>query len=280
MQSQQITAAFDSIWVSEEYADRVVRLDPDSGEVQATIDVGDAPFRMQPADGSLWVRTDTTYVEVDPETNEVTRTLAKADVGPAANRSWAVDGALWICDGQQLHRYDPADLALVATIDLQLECDEVWASADLVVASSLNEDPGESGTSAAAFVDPAANSVLATVALPFDVGGPAVLPQAVFFAGYLGESKGAVVDRATWTVSATPDLGVASGGSPNLGLDGDSIYVVTQDSQSVLRVDSDTFTVTGTIEPLGVNAVLVDDGALWIAGGVPYDVVQRFDLDD
>ena len=278
MQSEQIAAGFDSIWVSELFADRVVRLDPASGDVQATIDVGDQPFRAQPADGSLWVRTASSYVEVDPDTNEVTRTLAKADVGPAANRSWAVDGALWICDGRRLHRYDPTTLAPVATLDVGLDCGDVWASEDLVVASSYNEDAGESGTSAAAFVDPATNTVLATVPLPADVGGPAVLPDAVFFAGY-GGPIGAVVDRTTWTVTATPDLGFASGGSPNPGVAGDSIYIPAAGHLDVLRVDSTTFTVTDTIEPLGVNAVLVDDGALWVAAGQPVDAVQRFDLD-
>jgi hypothetical protein len=278
MQSEQITAGFDSIWVSEQFAHRVVRLDPGSGDVEATIDVGDEPFRAQPADGSLWVRTASSYVEVDPDTNEVTRTLAKADVGPAANRSWAVDGALWICDGRRLHRYDPTTLAPVATLDVGLDCGDVWASGDLVVASTYNEDAGESGTSAAAFVDPATNTVLATVPLPADVGGPAVLPDAVFFAGS-GGSIGAVVDRTRWTVTSTPDLGVASGGSPNPGVDGHSIYIPANDHRDVLRVDSTTFTITDTIEPLGANAVLIDDGALWVAVGQPVDAVQRFDID-
>jgi hypothetical protein len=278
MNSAHATAAFDSIWVSEQFADRVVRLDPASGEVQATIDVGDKPWRLQPADGSMWVRTDSFYVEVDPDTNEVTRTLAKANVGPAANRSWAVDGAMWICDGRRLHRYDPTSLAAIATLDLGLDCGAVWADDDLVVAWTYNEDAGESGTSAAAFVDRATNTVLATVPLPVDVGGPVALPDAVFFPGS-GGSTAVIVDRATWTVSATPDLGVAGGGEGQPAFDGESIYVSTADHQDVLRVDSATFTGSDTIEPLGVNAVLVDDGSLWIASGQPHNVVQRFDID-
>jgi hypothetical protein len=279
MHSEHATAAFDSIWVSEHLANRVVRLDPDTGDVQATIDVGDKPFRLQPADGSMWVRTASSYVAIDPATDTVTATLAKADVGPAANRSWAVDGAMWICDGRRLHRYDPTSLAAIATLDLELECGAVWADDDLVVAWSYNEDAGESGTSAAAFVDPATNTVLATVRLPVDVGGPVALPDAVFFPGY-GGSTAVIVDRATWTVSATPDLGVAGGGEGQPAFDGESIYVSTSDHQDVLRVDSATFTVTDTIEPLGVNAVLVDGGSLWIARGQPHDVVQRFDIDE
>jgi hypothetical protein len=277
MDPNQIGAGFDSIWASEGLADRVVRLDPDTGEVQATIDVGDMPLKLQPADGSMWVRTALSYDAIDPGSNTVTATLAKADVGPSANRSWAVDGAMWICDGRRLHRYDPTSLARVVVLDLELECGSVWADDDLVVAWSYNEDDGQSGTSMAAFVDPATNTVLATVALPVDVGGPAVLPGSVFFPGY-GGSTAAVVDRATWTVSATPDLGVAGGGSGQPASDGESIYVSTSDRRDVIRVDSTTFTVTDTIEPLGVNALLVDNGALWVAAGVPSDIVQRFDL--
>jgi YVTN family beta-propeller protein len=278
MNPEQINTGFGSIWVSEGLAGRVVRLDPDTGAVQAVVDVGEAPLKLQPADGAMWVRTAAAYVAIDPTTNTVTATLAKADVGPDANRSWALDGAMWICDGRRLHRYDPTTLAVVATLDLDVDCNAVYATDELVVAWSYNEDPGESGTSAAAFVDPAANTVLATVELPVDVGGPAVLPDSAFFHGYQG-STAVVVDRATWGVIATPDLGVAGGGTGQAAFDGESIYVVNEDHQDVLVVDSATFAVTDTIEPLGVNAVAVDDGALWVARGQPFNVVQRFDLE-
>ena len=185
---------------------------------------------------------------------------------------------MWICDGRRLHRYDPATLAAVATLDLEVDCGSVWAADDLVVAWNYNEDPGESGTSAVVFVDPGANEVLATVPMPVDVGGPAVLADSVFFPGY-GGSKAVVVDRATWAATAGPDLDTTTGGSGQPALDGEAIYVGTADHQDVLRVDSPTFEVTDTIEPLGVNAVLVDDGALWVAAGQPYDTVQRFDVD-
>ena len=278
MDPNQIGAGFGSIWASEGLADRVVRIDPDSGDVLATIDVGDSPLKLQPADGSMWVRTTSSYVAIDPDSNTVSSTLAKADVGPAANRSWAVDGAMWICDGRRLHRYDPTSLAPVAAVGIEHECGSVWADEDLVVAWTYNEDDGESGASAATFVDPASNSVLATVALPVDVGGPAVLADSVFFPGY-GGSTAVVVGRTTWTVVATPDLGIAGGGSGQPAVHDGSIYVSTADRRDVLRVDSAEFAVTDTIEPLGVNAVIVDGGALWVAAGVPSDIVQRFDLD-
>ena len=103
----QIAAGFDSIWVSEMHGGRILRLDPESGAVTATVDVGEQPFKLQPADGRIWARLESRYVAIDPESNTIVAELAKADVGPDADRSWAVDGAMWICDGQRLHRYDP-----------------------------------------------------------------------------------------------------------------------------------------------------------------------------
>ena len=141
----QIAAGFGSIWASEVHAGRVVRVDPTSGEVLATVDVGAGPAKLQPADGRMWVRTRDEFVAIDPETNTPVDRLAKVDVGPAANRNWVVDGAMWICDGQRLHRYDTETLQPVATIELGIECGQPYATDELVVAWSHNDDDGRVG---------------------------------------------------------------------------------------------------------------------------------------
>ena len=161
-------------------------------------------------------------------------------------------------------------------IELTHDCGTVYATDELVVAWNYNEDAGESGTSAATFIDPAGNAVLATVPLPVDVGGPVVLPHDVFFSAYGGQT-GVVVDRATWSVEATPDLGVAQGGNGQPASDGRSIFIPTFDEQSVVTVDATTFAPTGVLPALGANALLVHDGDLWVASG-RVDAVQRFDL--
>ena len=126
------------------------------------------------------VRTEDAYMAIDPATNSVVATLAKADVGPAADRRWAVDGALWICDGQRLHRYDPVTFAPTGPIELGFDCGQVYATDDLVIPWTYNQDPGESGTSVAAFVDPATNQSRDDRP-PADVNVPIVLDDAVFF---------------------------------------------------------------------------------------------------
>ena len=272
----QIAAGFGSIWVSEMHGARVVRLDPETGDVIATIDVGEQPFKLQPADDRIWVRLESRYIAIDPASDAIVAELAKADVGPEANRSWALDSAMWICDGRHLHRYDPTTLEAVAVIDLAVDCGQVYATDELVVAWSYNEDDGESGNSAAAFVNPATNQVFATVDLPVDVGVPVVLDNAVFFAGW-GGSKGVVVDRASWTVTDTPDLGAVTKGSL-IVTDGSSIFVPTDCCpKDVLVVDAATFEVTASIEPLGNNALAVLDGSLWTAD-LDFGLVQRFDV--
>ena len=141
-----VNTGFDSVWVSDRANNQVNRVDPDTGEIEAVIDVGIDPYRLQPADGRMVVRTADAYEFIDPATNTVTATLLKSDVGPAANRAWAVDGALWICDGQRLHRYDPTTLEQVASIELGFDCGFVHATDDIVIAWTYNEDPGQSGT--------------------------------------------------------------------------------------------------------------------------------------
>jgi hypothetical protein len=280
-----LTVAYDSVWVSADLDNtKVTRIDPVTGEIVAAVDVGSTPIKMQPADGRLWVQTEDAYAAIDPITNTVSARLAWSEVGPGGGNKWAVDGALWICAGQRLHRYDPTTVQRVATIDVGFDCGKVYATVDLVVTSTYNQDPGESGTSVAAFIDPVSNEITATLPLPVDVGSPLVLDDAVFFPGYLG-STAVVVDRGAWTIAATPDLGRPTA-SAVVAFDGDSIYVPTVDSQTdpvngrpdVLVVNPSTFAVTGVIETLGANSIAVADGSVWVVD-TAFAILQRFDVE-
>ena len=160
-----------------------------------------------------------------------------------------------------------------------MDCGNVYATTELVVAFSYNEDPGESGTSAAAFIDPTTNQPLATIGLPADVTVPVVLDDAVFFPGQMG-NRNVVVDRSTWTVTATPDYGREVGGAGGARFDGRSIYLIA-DGVDVLVIDAHTYELTDTIEPLTfvdrINALAVGPGALWVATGSA-GILQRFDI--
>lgn len=235
------------------------------------------PTTMSTFRGRMWVRTRDAFVAIDPQTNTVTDTLATADVGPDAHRTSAIDDTVWACDGRRLHRYELDTMEPTAVIDLAIECDFVHQSAGLVVVWTYDDAPGESGSSAAAMIDPDTNQVLATVDLPVDVLFPAVLDDVVFFAGNLNATA-VTIDRATWAVSSPIALPRVTGGG-GVATDGRSIFVPTHDEQAagLLVIDAATLDVVDTIQPLEVNAVLVDDGSLWVTHQ-HMTVPQRFDL--
>jgi hypothetical protein len=275
----QLETGFDSVWVSQDRLQRVARVEPDTGELLATIDMPSAPGKLQPADGRMIVRTADSYVAVDAATNTAVDQLFKSDVGPAANRSWAVDGALWICDGQRLHRYDPATFEPIAVVDLDFECGQPRATSDLAVAFTYNEDPGESGVSRAAFIDSATNSVIVTVDLAADSTVPIVLDDAVFFPP-IGGREATVVDRSSW--AATPiDLGRPVEGSSQPAFDGKNIYVIAhKPTGTIVVIDPSTYQIVDEIRALAtapsVNSLAATPGVLW-AGNNSGGVLQRFD---
>ena len=252
----------------------VARVDPASGRVLATVDVGSTPVKLQPADGRMWVRTSDAYVAIDPATNTVTTTLAKADVGPEANRSWAVDGALWICDGSRLHRYDPIDASLVTTVDLGIDCGQVYATSDLAVAWTYNEDDGESGASAAAFIDPATNGVVAEVDLPVDVNVPVVADDTVFFPGYRQRRRRlrrpSVLDR-----DGAPPRRAARRKS---GDDRRHVHLRPDGGEDAIAViDAHPMRSSTRSSRLEINSLVATADGLWAVSNV-FGYLQRFDL--
>ena len=83
-----------------------------------------------------------------------------------------------------------------------------------------------------------------------------------------------MVDRATWTVSGTHDLGRATGGSQG-AYDGTSLYLGTHDKEAILVVDPTTMTVADEILPLfGVNSLDFEGDRLWTVGST-YGFLQR-----
>jgi hypothetical protein len=273
LEADHVAAGFGSIWVSEALGHRIVRVDPDSGAVTATIGVQAEPVDLQPADGRMWVRTADHYVAIDPDSNTITATLIAADVGPTAGRGWAVDGALWICDGRRLHRYDPTTAQPVTALELDIDCGQVYATPTIAIAWSDHQDDGDAGTSSAEVIDAVNNQVVTTIRLPVAVGVPVVFDHAVVFPGH-GGRRAVVVDRDTWTVASAPDLGRATSGT-RPAFDGHRIYIATADHHDLLVVDPSSYTVTATVEPLDNNSVTTDARHLWTVGR--HDLLQRRD---
>jgi streptogramin lyase len=109
-----IELAFGSIWTGNHHQNSITRIDPDSGEILATIPkVGYQVLALVEADGSLWAGSAFDgMVRIDPETNEVT---AKVE-GQFADLALGF-GSLWATTfDHRLRRIDPASGEILATI--------------------------------------------------------------------------------------------------------------------------------------------------------------------
>jgi virginiamycin B lyase len=68
-----VLSAFESIWVVNQIDGTVTRLEPSTGRVEATIEVGEGPSALAAAAGSLWAANefDGSVRAIDPATNTV-----------------------------------------------------------------------------------------------------------------------------------------------------------------------------------------------------------------
>lgn len=67
-----VAIGFGSLWVTDVVADRVLRIDPSTGDVLARIDVGTAPTAVAVGQDAVWVANfnDATVTRIDPVTDE------------------------------------------------------------------------------------------------------------------------------------------------------------------------------------------------------------------
>lgn len=101
-------------------AGTLVRFDAVALEPTAAIDIGTAPNEVSATDDVVWATSDidSTVLRIDPDTNEVTATIT-VDAGiPGAVA--AVEDAVWVVNGgaDSLTRIDPATNEIVATVEI------------------------------------------------------------------------------------------------------------------------------------------------------------------
>jgi len=90
-----VAAEYGSVWVTDQIANTIVRVDAVTGRVIARIPVGHEPLGVAAGDGNVWVTNaaDDTVSEIDPTTNQVVTTL---DVGDHPTQVAVGDGSVWI----------------------------------------------------------------------------------------------------------------------------------------------------------------------------------------
>jgi streptogramin lyase len=129
-----VTVGDDVLWLPCNVDDRVIKLDPASGEVLLDVDV---PNPLQVAvDGDVWVGTAGTTVQLDPENGEI---LLEADAGAAPDGGIVLEGdSVWVHNAEdfliELDRSSGARLRqitadVVSGGDMMVVDGQLWVSA-------------------------------------------------------------------------------------------------------------------------------------------------------
>ena len=114
-----VAVGLGAVWVSDAANGRVLRINPQTGQVTDVINVGTGPSAMALGDGSLWVANslDGTVSRIDPRTDHVTATILVGN-GPSAIAF--ATGGVWVADefGRSVVRIDPATDAVARTVSV------------------------------------------------------------------------------------------------------------------------------------------------------------------
>jgi serine/threonine-protein kinase len=127
----------DAVWVADEGADDVVRVDPASRRIVARVRVGAAPGRLAVASGVVWVANlgDRTLTRIDSKTNRVVgapTSLGKdiQDIAIAAGRLWvaSADATVTPLDVQTGAVTGPSIPVGRPPLSLAADRDELWVA--------------------------------------------------------------------------------------------------------------------------------------------------------
>jgi YVTN family beta-propeller protein len=220
----------DAVWVLTPSDSSLVRIDPATNDVVATIPVGRAPSGLAVGAGAVWVsrHSDGTVVRIDPATNQVVATIA---VGRAPGAVTVAGGVVWVALPQGgLGRIDPAsNRSTVVSVSRCCAGELAAGGGALWVANR--------GDGTLVRVDPATARVAARVLLPKTTEQR---PHQV-----------AVGDGAVWVTSASPRRGTA-----NL------LWRVDPASNQVIGTLDLGPTSAGGMP----NSVAAGNGAVWVGG--------------
>jgi DNA-binding beta-propeller fold protein YncE len=260
-----IAADDTAIWVHNGDTGNLLRIDPQSNKVVATIPVGIGAGQVAIGDGAIWVATVTTgeVARVDPQTNKVVATVdAGADGGSLA----VSPGAVWVTDftDSTLLRIDPQTNKVVATIPNQPGPSDVSFGAGTVwVSNRAALNNGLLG------INPQTNKVQTQVDVSgtdgLDCTAVVALNQSIWTVDLvLGDGSSVVlkrIDPATKTVKMT----VPVPGTVPFHFAADEHGVWTWGPAGLYRIDPQSNQVVGTLAATGGAGVALGAGSLWFA---------------
>ena len=258
----------------------LVRIDPSTNEVAATIPVGKNPSAVAVGESGIWVanRGDGTVYRVDPDTNEVDLEApaygAPADIAAGRTRvvvaGGPVEAGVALIDaatGVQQDRFPVVRGQFFGSSSVAAAESGVWIAAGNRRVGRLNVVTGE-------LVNPAV--------IP---QAPAERANALFSAIAVGEKAvwvvGDPLDHTLWRIEPSSGELVATIPLPfapkDVAVGAAGVWVTSQLDDTLSRIDPATNEVTATI-PVGRGAagVAVGAGTVWVANAIE-GTVSRVD---
>ena len=244
-----------SVWVSQIHADDVLRLDPVTGALTATVSTGtdSGPGSFATDGTSLFIpnQRGTGVSKIDPATNTVVGVAEQGTANLGASPAIAA-GSLWVSDEDGTgYRIDPTTLSTVA---------KVQAGGGYVVVGDLVWGTTDKGLTV---TDPATNTVTQTTAC---CGWPGLSLDGTVWA-FPGDHTVVVVDGGTQLVRSTFDFGMdVSTGTAGAGY----VWLLAPSAQfdhsRVLKVEPATGAVLGiaSLPGLAPTTLRVIGDQIWV----------------
>jgi YVTN family beta-propeller protein len=247
-----------------------------------SIPVGAGPFGIVAGAGSIWVPNlgDGTLMRIDPTTNRVVATIAigatPVDPNTMIVPSMAVaatDTAIWVTRtaadqasgaAYELLRLDPATNAIVATIPLAYQPDFLAATVDSlwIVARTAN---------LVLRVDIATSQIATTIALDAPIW--VTVGEGAIWVSNGATPNPSVGNMQHWIAKIDPATNTIVGTvvidqfTRFFAVDAGSLWVPGLSQNEVLRIDTATLEVTGRIHVILPGTLVASHGALWVQSG-------------
>src|ERR1051326_6365969 len=175
-----VAFASGTVWAGKGDTKDLVRIDPKSERIVATVPIGIEAWYIYPTDLGIWVsdwRTDT-IVRVDPATNRVVATIPNLPFGPTG-MALSPD-ALWVADSRAglVTRINPQTNTIVTTIPVGTTPLPVTYAYGSVWVRNVNEGNGTLDR-----IDPETNRVLESIVVGPEAGRDGLDSMAVFQGG-------------------------------------------------------------------------------------------------
>jgi DNA-binding beta-propeller fold protein YncE len=263
-----IAADDTAVWVHNGDDGTLLRIDPRTNRIVATIPVGRGQGGVAIGQGAVWVANpkDGTVSRVNPQTNTVVATVALAGKS-ATNVSLAASpGAVWATDNDNdaLARIDPKTNKVIATIPNQIGASDVAYGAS----STWSCDRGDS--KGLTRLNPQTNQVETQIDVSMNLGftcaAVVALTQAVWTVDLiLGDGSTVHLERldpATNTTIAT--ISVPDTDAYHFAADEEGVWVWGPD-EGLLRIDPQTNQIVGSVPMQGGAGVALGAGSVWFA---------------